>query len=280
MKFEKLTPEARQSFEADGFLVVRNALDANQVRELNAATDRLAAEFLAQPPVHNKPWYNDLDLRPGLLREPAFLRLVSNPTASLIVQLLGPNIHLHSTSLVCKQPEAPDLPPFRRGWHRDMRVAPDLGHDHLPRVGIKIAYCLTDFEPPGSGFTQMARGSHCRCSPLSVPQGAVDPPDYEVCDLALAAGDALLFENRTYHTATPNRSGRLSKKVFYGYAYRWMRPEVYLDPVDPRYLDGADPVARQLLGAQRDIDVDPWPLLDWNRRHEVVHSHAPMTVHG
>ena len=76
------------------------------------------------------------------------------------------------------------------------------------------------------------------------------------------------------------RSGRLSRKVFYGYAYRWMRPEVYLDPVDPRYLDGADPVARQLLGAQRDIDVDPWPLLDWNQRHEVVHSHAPMTVHG
>ena len=27
MKFEKLTDEARQSFEEDGFLVVRNALD-------------------------------------------------------------------------------------------------------------------------------------------------------------------------------------------------------------------------------------------------------------
>jgi len=278
LKFEKLTEEARQSFEEDGFLVVRNALDGPQVRELNAAADRLAAAFLAKPPVRNKPWYNDLDLRPGLLREPAFLQLVRNPTVSLIVQLLGPNLHLHSTSLVYKQPEAPDLPPLRRGWHRDMRVAPDLGHDHLPRVGIKIAYCLTDFEPPGSGFTQMARGSHRRCSPLAVPPGAIDPPDYEVCDLALAAGDALLFENRVYHTATPNRSGRLSKKVFYGYAYRWMRPEVYLDPVDARYLDGADPVARQLLGAQRDIDVEPWPLLDWARQHGVEPSNAPMLV--
>jgi hypothetical protein len=35
-----------------------------------------------------------------------------------------------------------------------------------------------------------------------------------------------------------------------------------------------------LLGAQRDIDVEPWPLLDWTRRYEVAQSNAPMIVHG
>jgi len=280
LKFERLAPDARQSFEEDGFLVVRKRLDADLVRDLSAAADRLAAAFLAKPTVQNKPWYNDLDLRPGLLREEAFYELVSNSTVSLIAQLLGPNIHLHSTSLICKLPESPDLPPFRRGWHRDMRVAPDLGHEHLPRVGIKVLYCLNDFEPPDSGLTQMARGSHRCPSALAIPQGGIDPADYEVCDLELAAGDALLFENRIFHTATPNRGGRVSKKIIYGYAYRWMKPEVYLDPPNVEYLERADPITRQLLGAYRDIDTPPWALREWARRHEVVTPPVPWIVDG
>ena len=275
LRFQQLAPEARQSFAADGFLVVPQALDSLQIRELNEAADRLAEKFLAKPTVRNKPWYNDLDLRPGLLREEAFHQLASHSTVGLIIQLLGPNIHLHSTSLVCKRPEASDLPPFRRGWHRDMRVAPDLGHDQLPRVGIKVAYCLNDFDPPGSGLTQMARGSHLRPSPLTIPEGEIDPPDHEVCDLEMAAGDALLFENRIFHTATPNRSGKVSKKIIYGYAYRWMKPEVYLDPPDSSHFVGADPITRQLLGAYRDIDTPPWALREWARRHGVEPPPVP-----
>ncbi|MEM7349903.1 MAG: phytanoyl-CoA dioxygenase family protein [Acidobacteriota bacterium] len=280
MQFQQLTPDARQSFEEDGFLVVRNALDKETVDELNAAADRLASLFLGRPKVQNKPWYNDLDLRPGLLREESFYDLVSNSTVSLIVQLLGPNIHLHSTSLVCKRPESPDLPPFRRGWHRDMRVTPDLGHEQAPRVGIKVAYCLNDFNPPDSGLTQMARGSHLRQAPLVIPEGEIDPADYEVCDLEMAAGDALLFENRIYHTATPNRSGRVSKKIIYGYAYRWMKPEVYLDPPAEEHLAGAAPIARQLLGAYRDIDTPPWALREWAQAHDFELAPVPWMVPG
>jgi len=279
VEFILLKPEQQRSFAEDGFLVVRNSLDQGVIARLVLSGDRLAASFFDKPEVLDKPEYNHLDLRPGLLKEAALFDLVTNhATVPLVVQLLGPNIHLHSTALIYKRPESPEAPPFRRGWHRDIRIPKDLGHQTLPLVGIKICYCLTDFQQSDCGMTLMARGSHLTNEPLAIPKGQVDPPDLEICDLRLNAGDALLFENRIFHTAAPNRSDRVSKVVIYGYAYRWMKPEVYLDVPDQQLLERADPIARQLLGGYRDVDTPPWALRDWARRHQVAPENVPWTV--
>jgi len=279
MDFIPLEPEQRRAFDDDGFLVVRNALDAATVARLVDAGDRLAESFFKKPELLDRPEYNHLDLRPGLLREDALFDLVTNaPTVSLVVQLLSPNIHLHSTALIYKRPESPDAPPFRRGWHRDIRIPKDLGHQALPLVGIKICYSLTDFHQPDCGMTLLARGSHLKTEPLAIPKGEVDPTDVEVCDVRLNAGDALLFENRIFHTAAPNRGDRVSKVLIYGYAYRWLKPEVYLDVPDKRHLQKANPIARQLLGGYLDVDTPPWALQEWAKRHEVDPKFVPWTV--
>lgn len=278
MDFVRLDPEQKRSFEEDGFLVVHGALDAAAVTAVREAGDRIAGSFLTKPPLDDKPAYNYLDQRPGLLREPALLALVTHPsTVSLVAQLLGPNIHLHSTALIYKRP-SPQAPLSRFGWHRDIRIPRDLGHEALPRVGIKVCYCLTDFHEPKSGMTLLARSSHKRTAPLTVKQGEVDPSDLEVCDLRLNAGDAFLFENRLFHTAAPNLSDRCSKVVLYGYSYRWMKTETYLEIPDERRLMGTDPVTRQLLGGYRDIDTPPWGLQRWAKRHGVLPANVPWTV--
>lgn len=270
MDFVPLTSEQRSAFAADGFLVVPNALDRETVEGLLAVADRLAEPFLRKPVVEGKPEYNHMDLRRGLMREKALFALVTNSTTvPLVVQLLGPNIHLHSTTIIYKRPETPDAPTFRRGWHRDIRMARDLGNQGLPLAGLKICYCLTDFDRPNSGMTLMARGTHLHDKPLRIAKGAVDPVDAEVCDLQLKAGDALFFEHRIFHTAAPNRSERTSKVVIYGYSYRWMRPEVYLESPDEQELVAADPIARQLLGGYRDVDAPPWALDRWAKKHGV-----------
>ena len=279
MDFTHLEPEQRQSFERDGFLVVPGALQPDMVDRLVEASDRLAESFLNKPKLHDRPEYNHLDLRPGILREDALFALIDHSsTVPLVVQLLSPNIHLHSTTLIYKRPENPNATPFRRGWHRDIRIPRDLGHQSLPLVGIKICYCLTDFHQPDSGMTVMARGSHLREEPLAIRKDEVDPMDVEVCDLRLNAGDAFLFENRIFHTASPNRSDRVSKVLMYGYSYRWMKPEVYLEIPDKRYLDKADPVVRQLLGGYRDVDTPAWALQRWANRHNVHPASVPWTV--
>jgi ectoine hydroxylase-related dioxygenase (phytanoyl-CoA dioxygenase family) len=279
MDFVSLTSDQQRAFAADGFLVVPNALDHETVDCLLSEADALAESFLCKPVLADKPEYNHLDLRRGLLKHKALYSLVSHSaTVSLIVQLLGPNIHLHSTTAIYKRPENPDAPTFRRGWHRDIRMARDLGHENLPLAGIKVCYCLTDFQQPNSGMTLMARGTHLRTAPLQIPKGAVDPIDTEVCDLKLKSGDALLFEHRVFHTAAPNRSERTSKVIIYGYSYRWMRPEVYLESPDEQQLLQADPITRQLLGGYRDVDTPPWALDRWAKKHGIPRKSISWTI--
>ena len=279
MDFVQLTEEQRGSFDEDGFLVVRNAVDKQRVEQLVEAGDRLARAFLDKPQVLDKEEYNHLDLRPGLLKEKALFSLVTHsPAVPLVVQLLSPNIHLHSTALIYKRPVSPDGSPFRRGWHRDIRIPRDLGHRDLPRVGIKVCYCLTDFHKPNSGMTLFARKTHLNNEALTIAKGAIDPENVEVCDLTLNAGDAVLFENRIFHTAAPNRSDRISRVLMYGYAYRWMKPEVYLDTPDEQLLAKADPITRQLLGGYRDVDTVPWALQRWAKSNGVEPEPVPWIV--
>src|ERR1044072_9270243 len=153
MDFVKLTEEQRQAFAEDGYLVVRKALDQETVDRLLAEADRLAAPFLYKPEIAGKPEYNHLDLRRGLLKERTLLALVANSTTvPLVVQLLSPNIHLRSTTVIYKPPETRDAPSFRRGWHRDIRIPKDLGHEQLPLVGVKICYCLTEVHETNCGI--------------------------------------------------------------------------------------------------------------------------------
>ena len=113
---------------------------------------------------------------------------------------------------------------------------------------------------------------------MKIRKGQIDPEGVEVCDLKLNAGDAVLFENRIFHTAAPNRSDRTSKVLIYGYAYRWMKPEVYLETPDATLLQKVDPITRQMLGGYRDVDTVPWALQRWAKTHGVEPEPVPWTV--
>ena len=263
MQFVQLTHAQHRAFEGDGFLIVPQAIDATTVACLTRAGDRLLKSFL------DDPAEVQMQLRQGVVQEEAFDQLVSNSaTVPLVVQLLSPNIQLHSASLIYKKPEDPYTTAPARGWHRDIGIAGDLGQAGLPRLGIKVCYCLTDFAEPNSGMTMVARGTHRNETPLAIPADAVDPPT--VVDPLLRAGDAILFENRTFHTAAPNLSQRISKVVIYGYAYRWMKTDQYLDPPDQRVLQRTtNAIDWQLLGGYRNVDEIPQALIDWAEQYGI-----------
>ena len=269
MQFVQLTDAQRRAFAADGFLIIPQAIDAATVACLTRAGDRLLQSFL------DDPAEIQMQLRQGVVEEEAFDQLVSNSaTVPLVVHLLSPNIQLHSASLIYKKPQDPHTTAPKRGWHRDIGIAEDLGQAGLPRLGVKVCYCLTDFAAPNSGMTMMARGTHRNEMPLAIPAGAVDPPT--VVDPLLRAGDAILFENRTFHTAAPNLSQRTSKVIIYGYAYRWMKTDQYLDPPDQRVLQRTtNAIDWQLLGGYRNVDEIPRALIDWAEQYGV--NPAPVT---
>ena len=102
-----------------------------------------------------------------------------------------------------------------------------------------------------------APGSHLMSTPLPIPRDEVDPE--RTVDLCLNAGDAFLFENRIFHTATPNLSQRTSKVVIFGYSYRWLGGRgdlmALVQPGDD-VLGQVDDIRKQLLGGASDALVE------------------------
>ena len=251
MELTVLADEQRRFFDANGYLVVPDALSPQEIRELTIASDRMIDEF------ERKEDQFYVQRRPGIVEEPAYHPLLAHSaTVPLVVQLLSPNIHLHTTAIIYKFPQDRADEPSR-GWHRDIGMTEDLGHANIVRAGIKVGYCLTDFSEPMSGFTLFAPGSHLLPTPLPLAQGEIDPPD--TVDLRLNAGDAFLFENRIFHTSAPNLSQRLSKVIIFGYSYRWMggrRENMRLVQPEGEVLEQVDDIRKQLLGASCDGVVD------------------------
>jgi ectoine hydroxylase-related dioxygenase (phytanoyl-CoA dioxygenase family) len=226
MDFTELSLEERAFFEQNGYLIVRNALPQEQVERLIDAGDRLIGS-------DSKRGRQTLDggrydcFRNCIALDPAFLEL-------------------HTSHLIYKGADAAaDTGRRSPGWHRDINTCPsDLGHHATPRLEVKICYQLSDASRPGCGQTLLAPGSHRLRGEL--PRDDQGDPA-EIIEPLLAPGDALLFENRTWHAGGHNRSGYTRKSVMFGYSYRWMRPDDYIMQ-ENELLARCTAIQRQLLG--------------------------------
>ena len=279
MEYTPLTEEQRCSFVEQGYLIVRDALDGAAIQRLLEAGDRLMEGFQFEGYYAHR--------RDGLVQEPALIELATHPTTvPLIVQLLGTNIHITNTALIYKHPQR--KPDAERNWHRDVGAHLDIGPAHVPRVGLKIGYCLTDFSTPDSGMTLVVPNSNSWHHPLPIPKGRIDPLTYE--EPHLNPGDAFLFENRLYHAAGYNFGRDVAKIVMYGYHYRWIKPDYYLRHFNGRVQPDRDLLAllddagRQLLGATEDSrgresehGID-WPLQEWAAEYRLGLEQSPHTV--
>jgi len=195
-----LADEQAAAFDRDGYLVVRQAIPYDMIDQLVTAGDQLIASDRRRDRQTGNGGRSD-GFRNLLAVEPAFLPLLTWPaTFPLVVQLMGPNLQLHTSHQIWRQPDPPGSPEAIRSpdWHRDIaNVTRDLDHDRMPRVEIKVAFFLSDCSQSGCGQTLVAAGSHRWREPWRREPGVVDPPG--AVEPLLRAGDALLFENRTWH---------------------------------------------------------------------------------
>ena len=154
MDFAKLADEQRESFDANGYLIIPNALDQQTIAQVAAAADRLMDDFAYEGYYQHR--------RDGLVQDPTLAKLATaSALVPLVIQLLGTHIHITNTALIYKHPQSAD-DPVDCTWHRDVGVHLDLGHARIPRVGLKVGYCLTDMDGPHTGATLFAPGSNRR----------------------------------------------------------------------------------------------------------------------
>ena len=262
MKFTRLEADQREFFDRNGYLVVRNALDAEMLERVTAACDRIAT-------LHTEEGSRRLSRDNVLPEDDVFLPLLTwDTTVPLIVQLLSYDIRLAKSHLIYKYADPPDAEPSTN-WHRDFMESPfDLGPHRYPRMLIKVAYQLTDTSAL-SGNTIILPGSNNLTRRLRIPDGRNDPEG--AVELELQAGDAFLFESRTFHRVGLNRTDVTRKCLMMGYCYGWISPLDY--DVQPDWLlqKVTDPVARQLVGAHKNPStiIDPWALREWAEEHGV-----------
>ena len=269
MKFTRLADEQRDFFDRNGYLVVRDALDAGMLRRVTAACDRIADEHAKKNP-NNGSRRTSLDN--VLPQDDVFLSLLTwETTVPLVVQLLSYDIHLAKSHLIYNYPDPPEVDP-PPNWHRDFWESPfDLGPHRYPRMMIKICYQLTDTSPL-SGNTILVPGSNNYTRHLEIPEGQKDPDG--AVELEMRAGDAFLFESRTFHRIGVNRTDQPRKCLMMGYCYAWISPLDYDVQSDALLERVTEPIARQLVGGHKHPStiVDGWALQEWAEKHGVKRS--------
>ena len=104
----------------------------------------------------------------------------------------------------------------RIGLHRDGGTSYREMQEPHPRIMLKIAYAISDQSDPASGATVVVPGSN-----RLTGRPATDPETgwaRGAISMNINAGDAFLFEQRTWHGIGHNWSGLPRKTIFMGYA--------------------------------------------------------------
>ena len=118
-----------------------------------------------------------------------------------------------------------------------------------PRILLKIAYAISDQSDPTTGATILVPGSNRLVGKLPV-----DPDTgkaFGAISMNVKAGDAFIFEQRTWHGIGHNSSEQARKTIFMGYAYRWVKPMDYLT-MPEELIAKCNPIQKQLLGVVGD----------------------------
>jgi ectoine hydroxylase len=220
------------------------------VARLTRVVDRLYADGLREQGLSKTNAWN---LRNCVVQDPLFLELLDWPaTFPLVVDLLNWNLHLITSHLIVRAPSPPeaDAKWKAEGWHRDGGTSSTEMQEPHPRLFLKIAYWLTDLSEPGRGNIRLVPGSHRLTGRPAQAEGAPDP--YGAIEICAKPGDAVLFEQRTYHAVGPNTSSITRKSLFFGYGYRWIHPMDY-KVTPPAILEHCTPIRRQLLGDTKTV---------------------------
>ena len=237
--------QLREHFERDGFVVMRNALDADQVNHFIQIVDKLAHEERGDDETQT------VEIRNAVARDAALLPLLDwKSTFPLMTEIMGWNIQLTTSHVFVRPPTPKENDTFKAiGWHCD---GPNphfpVINNQQPRMYAKVGFFLTDLSQPDMGNLRVVPGSHlCAERPKCNDNG--EPVD--AIQVLTKPGDAVFFEQRTWHAVGPNYAPHARKNIYIGYCHRWLKAIDFITQ-DEELIAKANPIQQQLLGAVSD----------------------------
>ena len=277
----QITEDELQQFNELGYFIVEDALPEELVKKLEKRVDEIYQEHLDagwNPHTKSPTGPHKTFFFPNFLgNHPVFTNILDwYKIFPKVWGILGWNIYSYHSHLIVTPPSPPgaDRSPRPLGWHQDSgRVNREMESSPRPRLSLKVAYWLSDCSEPGRGNFHVIPGGHLRDTLDDRPtDGSLPEGGIPVC---CKPGDAVFFDRRLWHTASPNHSEITRKVLFYGYGYRWLRSKD--DMIIPEELfNRSNPIRQQLLGggtnanghfSPKDADV---PLKVWLEEHDVI----------
>jgi ectoine hydroxylase len=273
----------REQFDRDGYLIIRGALNQDEVGFYRDALDRVyaaqeaAGRIAAGSSMHQLSAVANCAEAAGLMDHPA--------TFSYVWSILGWNVHVYHSHLDV-HPPLPSRRPFRFEWHQDGgRQNREIETDPRPRLSVKLAYWLSDVSEPGRGNFKVVPGSHTVNWIDGPPRRDMEWPDPDgAIEVCAYPGDVVLFDRRLWHARSDNYSDITRKAMFFGYTLRWIAIRDENDGIwTSDWADQLSPVQCQLLGGLKDTDGDhQWghypsstPLYGWLKERGLLDSGNP-----
>ena len=266
-----MTAGQRAAFDRDGYLIIRGALQPDEVAAAREALDRVYADAARSGRLNQD---GSMHLLGAAANCQEVVGLVDHPaTFPCVWSVLGWNIHVYHSHLDVHPPLRTPLP-FRFEWHQDGgRQNREIETTPRPRLSVKLAYWLSDVSEPGRGNLKVVPGSHVVNWIDGPPRRDIEWPDPEgAIEVTAEPGDAVFFDRRIWHARSRNYSEHTRKAVFFGYTYRWtvIRDDIASMRTSD-WFGRLTPVQQQLLGGAVHADGDhAWghdpatsPLYGW-----------------
>ncbi|MDB4958853.1 MAG: phytanoyl-CoA dioxygenase (PhyH) family protein [Myxococcales bacterium] len=222
-------------FDRDGYVILENAIDAQQIAELTAAI----APHEADRPMGRNAFEGQKSQRVYSLagKGAAFQKLAEHPRViALIDRLLMPNYLLSTMQSIRLHPgEKP------QAWHTDdaFYFAP---RPHPLPLSVSVIWAIEDFTE-ANGATEVIPGSH---------RWGMEHPDHQDHDIhpaVMSAGSAIVFDAALWHRGGSNHSRGSRLAISPQYCQPWLRPqESQLLIVPPEAARSCSDRMRTMLG--------------------------------
>ena len=231
---------AAQLFHRDGFVVVRDVLDAGRLSRLRAATDRALDEMLAVDPtcaagggaggLPHRYSFGSSSASRHMLHDPAWVDLVDMPTTTPILTAIfgSPNYILIGGGGDVVMPGAIEYQGLHSDnvWTEPHDPTGRVSTRELPVPAVTINFPMCDLTPE-NGPTRQIPGTQNSRNPI--PNLADEPAWMKFSTVCPApAGSAIFRDLRAWHGGTPNLSTEVRAAPNMEYFAPWFRSEAVI----------------------------------------------------
>jgi len=232
-------PQQIKQLEVEGYLVLPDLLDPEQLIRLKADTARLtttAVDYSEHQQVAGNVQFASSEIT----------RLIGHPvTTEFLLDLFGDEIVMMTYAYARSEPGHPGISLHTDGQPYGSEI---FGYEGSCPVLVRVLYYLDDLTPDVSPFRVVPR-SHLSLHAEANPYLRYQSHPEEVMVTA-RAGSAVLIHPRVFHGNFPNRGNRSRELLAIAYRPAWAGPVAEVDEWDPTELQDIDPQVHAYLGSR------------------------------